>query len=130
MADFSQSEVPSTGFRCFRLFPGPNVTAEHFTSQLAKGRVKVIPTDPDKLRRLKGISVQDTIEGARTLQNRFPKLGDFIAELVIPEDAPLLLEEDGPGHYNILDPQRNEPDPSVIAGYVIDTYPVRQHPPE
>ena len=60
-----------------------------------------------------GVSVFDTIEEAIAQAKRFPKLGQFIAELEVPDDIPM----DGPhdrGHFDLLD------EPDAFAGWVID----------
>jgi hypothetical protein len=99
-------------------------TEEDFKSHIALGKVKP-PTNREKLHMFQGISVQGTLDGARSLQKAFPKLGQFIAELSIPDEAPLSLEPEleGPGHYNIYDDCGNEASPAEIVCCVTATIP-------
>jgi len=50
-----------------------------------------------------GVSTFEDLEEARDRAQRFPILGRYIAELVIPDDAPVLIEPSvGPGHWTIV----------------------------
>jgi hypothetical protein len=90
-------------------------TVNDFKSHMALGRVRP-STNPMKQHLFEGVSVLDSLKAARDYrrQNRLP--GQFIAELTIPDDAPLRLEKTGlwPHHYDIYDADGNESDPSEI----------------
>jgi hypothetical protein len=78
-----------------------------------------------------GVSVQGTLAGARSLQRTYPAMGAYIAELTIPDDAPLSFDPEGtgPGHYDIYDREGNETIPTEILRYVTMTVPARPSRP-
>jgi len=75
-------------------------TSTDFLSGVQKGQKK--PNDPTKERYWYGFSAFDTLEGARSLARRFPKLGDFIAEIAVIGSAGVQYEQSfGTGHYTV-----------------------------
>ena len=83
-----------------------------FESNRAKGR-------PMRKRELAqpslyaGISVYAKLTQARRTVRRYPRLGAAVAELRIPEDAPVAIQRTlGPGHYTLTG------DASLLLSYV------------
>lgn len=79
--------------------------------------------DSAETRRLaEGISVNATLTQARNRARAIPSLRDlhFVAELSIPDDAPIKIERTGRtrGHYTLWG------DPDVLLGYVTSVLPV------
>jgi hypothetical protein len=88
-------------YRFYRIV-GTNPPGEiDFSSNKAKGLPPRGPelVDPELH---DDISVWDSREGAVRTVRRYPKIGAFIAELVIPDDATVRFRQTGdPGHYSI-----------------------------
>jgi len=78
--------------------PGP----DDFKSYLERG-VPMLKDDPETRRLAEGPSVYATLAQARRAARSQPFLGRFVAELVIPNDAPLTFERTGrkPGHHTL-----------------------------
>ena len=93
---------------------------EHLLSRDAQG--VPAPKDTDEARRLNaGVSMYATLEQARKKAQAFPFLGDHIACLEIPDDAPVQIERTLPGsrgHYTIWG------DPDELLRYVVSIVPV------
>jgi hypothetical protein len=71
-----------------------------FLPGAAKGQRK--PDNPAYERYWRGFSAFDTLAGARILAQRFPKLGDFIAEIAVANVSGVQYERTfGPGHYTV-----------------------------
>ena len=91
--------------RFYRLLRGPRPALRDFTSRFARGlprRPEIGETDSD----WRGISVQDSAEGARRLARR-SRFGSHCAVLVVPEGSSIRVEKThGPGHWTLWgDPQ-------------------------
>jgi hypothetical protein len=93
--------------------------AEAFKSHqaLGKRRPPSLPwADPDPW---DGCSLYVRRQQAVRMARRRPRLGTFIAELLIPDDAPIVRElPDRTGHFNIWG------DADTICGWVVDVTPV------
>lgn len=62
------------------------------------------------------VSVWDTFQGARRVARFVPT---FIADLRIPDDAPIRVRQTGPrGHYSL------KGDPDDLLAYVVAVYPL------
>ena len=103
----------------FRIVRGSRPTRQDFLSNKDKG---LPPRGPeiDDPAEWAGISVFDTRERAERLARRRNfALGAFVAELRIPDDAPVLVRKTfGPGHYTLWGV------PPVFLALVVDTRPV------
>jgi hypothetical protein len=77
---------------------------EDFLSSAALGK-QPPRTDPEFLHAWAGLSVFDTYQQARANARRWRwRLGEYIAEIVIPEDAAVTCEgPDKAGHWNLYD---------------------------
>src|SRR6476661_4656628 len=66
-------------------------------------RMPVLRHDPQSRRLAEGLSVYATLAQARRAARSQPFLGQFVAELIIPENAPLTFERTGKkaGHHTI-----------------------------
>jgi hypothetical protein len=87
-------------------------TRDDFRSYLALGKPLLNPT-PRRLRAWAGVSVYDTEVTASAKAQDF-NLGPFVAELNVPDDAP--IEAEGPGqsgHYNLYG------DPDDLLQFVV-----------
>lgn len=83
----------------YRIVKSNPPTDEQFASLEAQGRSPP-PDDPDAAHRWDGISAYDSAKAARRLAQNRSRLGRFVAELRIPEAAPVRCEKTGgPGHY-------------------------------
>lgn len=84
-----------------------------FQSYVALG-IPLVRDDPDSRRLAEGISGFATLAQARRAARGLPHLGEFIAKLVIPDDAPVVFERTGkkPGHHTLWS------EPSRLAQWV------------
>jgi len=86
-----------------------------------------IAPDTDGMRRLaRGVSVYETFDQACRAARRSPRLGRFVATLVIPDnDDRLMWERTGgrPGHYTMW--ARTEEQAPTIASYVQSVDPLQ-----
>lgn len=88
-----------------------------FRSQVQQGRSPRGPRarDPKYLRQWNGVSVHDTLEQSRHHAEYFAwKIGDIIAQLVIPEGTEITYERVGDGGHGVL----YNTDPVVLVSYV------------
>ena len=79
-------------------------------------------TTPEALRRSRGISLYSTLQQARKLAAGPPWYGEgFIAEIHIPDDAPITIERTGRqrGHHTLWGA------PDVILGFITRVMPIR-----
>jgi hypothetical protein len=109
--------------RFFRIVQGDSPTALDFTSNAAKG----IPSpakDPETMRLWTGISVYDRRGYARRLALRALRLGRFVAELRLPDDASAVIERTTRSHGH--DTLWGEP--ATLRTYVIAVTPVDEAP--
>lgn len=86
----------------YRVVGSLGPTATDFQSYVALGRVPTM-LEPARRRIAEGISVYATLQQARRNARAFPGHGRFIAELSIPDGAPIAIERTGrqPGHHTI-----------------------------
>jgi hypothetical protein len=104
----------------FRLTQADPPTLSDFTSRAAQGAAPM-DDDPDRQRLHSGISVFATETQARKKASQYPFLGNFIARIELPDDAPVVIERtlrNGPGHHTIWG------DPALLCGYVTAVVPV------
>jgi hypothetical protein len=73
-----------------------------FLSQRSLGRPLRRDT-PEMRRSWEGVSVYDTLEAARETALRYPRIGEFIAEVQIPDNGPVGFEQTlaDPHHYHM-----------------------------
>jgi hypothetical protein len=100
--------TPQTLYHLVRTNPS---TDDDFLSQWAKNvraaqageQPRAEPAGGDALHMWGGVSAHDDAGTSREMRQLFPKLGDFIALLQIPPDAPIRVEKTGgnPHHYTI-----------------------------
>lgn len=89
-----------TLYRLFRGIQGPEATPEDFFSNRRKG-LKPRPIEKRNPKEYEAVSLWDALDKMREVCLRWPKIGSYIAELHIPEDAPIELKQEGdPGHWN------------------------------
>lgn len=77
--------------------PSPN----DFVSHQERGRRP--PNDPAKARLWGGLSAYETLHQAQRTARMFPLLGQFIAEIAIPDDGRITYERTttSDGHYTV-----------------------------
>ena len=94
-------------------------TAADFLTDEERGRGS--PDDPPELRRLRtGRSVFGTEARARRRARVFPRLGQYIAVLEIPDDSPARIARTlGAGHYTIW------AEPEYLLACVVNVVPVQ-----
>jgi hypothetical protein len=95
--------VTDPPFRVFyRVVESNPPTLWDFTSNQAKGLTLQHPT-PQTLRWWAGVSIHDTEARARSLARQRPSLGQFIAQLRIPDDGSIPYERTGTrrGHHTV-----------------------------
>ncbi len=103
--------------RFYRVIAGERATRDDFLSFQALGRILRRAT-PETERTYDGISVFATASQARTVvarAARYRVLGTHIAEMTIPDDAPIHVERtflDQRGHHTLWG------DPDVLLRYV------------
>jgi len=87
----------------YRIVKANPPSVRDFWSQVAKQRSPMRPLPPHLERLWDGISVYDSEERARTQARRHPRLGRFIAALLIPERSSLRWEQttNDPEHFTI-----------------------------
>ena len=98
----------------YRVIVGEVPTVADFLSHLAKGRTLRNPT-PENRRMWAGVSVYDSTEAARTAAHEFPRLGRFIAAVLIEDDSAIRWERTGatPGHHTLWG------DPAMMLATVV-----------
>jgi hypothetical protein len=88
--------------RFYRVVRNSPPTLRDFSSNEALGKQPRNPT-PDLLRRWGAISVLGTMALAQRYARLFPRLGSYVAEIDLPDELILRLEEDQEtaGHYEL-----------------------------
>src|SRR5437764_1395720 len=85
----------------YRIVPTDSPTLTDFLSHAARG-LPPPSQSPEVVRLWSGISVFDSLDLSRGNAAIFPRLGRFIATLVIPLDSAILYEKTrGAGHYTL-----------------------------
>lgn len=111
--------------RFFRIVATDQPTADDFSSNYVK-RGPVPARLPERLRALwDGVSVHDDLAQSRRQLREMPRLGRWIAELAIPDDAPVRSERTvpaNPGHHTLW------ADPGVLLGLVVAIHPAEGNP--
>jgi hypothetical protein len=86
----------------YRIVKTDPPTAWDFTSNEARHRQPRRPLNPEGQRLWRGLSHFDSLEAARAASLHTPALGSFIAEVTVPDDADVEIEQTGrAGHYTI-----------------------------
>jgi hypothetical protein len=88
----------------YRSIPTPEPTVDDFKSYDALGK-RPRQSDPEFLERWRAVSVYDTYRQARKNARAVNwRIGAYIAELHIPDDAPIAFQGPGPtGHWDLHD---------------------------
>jgi len=112
--------VTSKNERAFyRIIRDEQATHWDFMSNEARRRQPRRPLLPTQRRLWRGLSHFDSLEIARAAARQTPSIGSFIAEIVVPDDAEIEIEQTGrPGHYTIW------ASPGRMLGYVRRVFPV------
>ena len=77
-------------------------SVEDFCSRIQLGRRLPPDLPPHEAQLWKGVSVQDSEDGARSLARRYPRTGQFIARVEIAEGGPVTYEKTrGHGHFTL-----------------------------
>jgi hypothetical protein len=86
----------------YRVVKSDPPTEEDFRSHKARG-IPLRRDTPELRRSWEGVSVYDAEEKAREAIARFPRIGQFIAEVRIAEGGPVTFEQttDDPHHYDL-----------------------------
>jgi hypothetical protein len=108
----SYATVPRTFYRVTKSDPP---TRDDFLSHQALGKVPPRGASADLLRSWAGVSVFEEVSQARALAQRLPRIGDHIARIELPDDAPVESKRTGgtPGHHDLWG------DPDVLLGFVV-----------
>ena len=86
----------------YRIVQNNPPTPWDFTWNEARRRQPRRPLLPAQRRLWRGLSHFDTLEAARAAARQTPALGAFIAEVVLPDDVGVEVEQTGrAGHYTI-----------------------------
>ena len=86
----------------FRVVRAREATLWDFASNEARGRRPRRPLDAEGRRLWRGLSHFDTLAAARAAASRTPELGEFIAEIAVPDDTDVEIEQTGrAGHYTL-----------------------------
>jgi hypothetical protein len=93
-------------------------TDADFVSFGAQGRPA--PAGPELARLWWGVSVYDSERGARKTAQRRAHLGRYVAQLEIPDDAPVRVERTGHGvgHHTVW------AEPATLLAYVAEVSPI------
>jgi hypothetical protein len=105
--------------RFFRIIGGPQSTLDDYTSNAGFGFGS--PSDPKKAALWDGISVFRTLDQARAKAKACPLLGSYVAELVIPSNAPVRWSRTirrSRGHHTVWG------DPAEIRRCEVNIHPV------
>jgi hypothetical protein len=102
----------------YRIVRASERRGEDFLSDAARGEPP--PLDPAQVRLHEGISVFNTERQARNKAEAYPALGEYIAAIDLPDDAPVRYERTlrTRGHYTLWG------DPIYLADRVISIRPV------
>jgi len=86
----------------YRIIKNDLPVVDDFMSQIARGRVAP-GADAETQRLAHGISVYQTEQQARRKARAMPRLGNFIVEVHIPDDAEVRVERttSSTGHYTL-----------------------------
>jgi len=88
--------------RFYRIVRGNQATLWDFSSNEARGRRPRRPLDTEGRRLWRGLSHFDTLAAAQAAARRTPELGQFIAEIAVPDDTDVDIEQTGrAGHYTL-----------------------------
>lgn len=88
-------------------------------SNKARGKSPRQPASAEVLHLWDGISVSETKVQASVLGRALPSVGQFVARLELPDNAPVTWEKTrGPGHYTLWGA------PSVLLSYVTTVTPI------
>jgi hypothetical protein len=101
---------------------------EDFWSYVEQGRGP-LSDDPGLLRQAEGVSVYGTFDNARVKALQLPYLGHLIAEMQIPDGAPVTCSPTGgrAGH-NTLWVEPKEVQAATLRSYVVKVVSVNQDP--
>lgn len=105
----------------YRIIRSDEPTVDDMRSYVELG-IPLRVNTPEARRRASGISLFSTVQQARKVGAGPPWYGaGFIAELRLPDDAPVTIERTGrqPGHHTLWG------SPDVILGYVVRVMPIR-----
>jgi hypothetical protein len=106
-------------YYAYRIVKTSSPDVEQFKSHAALMKPRppnLLPAHPDPW---DGCSVLMTFGDAVARARRTPRLGGFIAELFVPDGAPVTRDSaDASGHFNIWG------DPTVLFGYLSAVLPV------
>jgi hypothetical protein len=99
------TEMAERPTQFYRIVESDPPTLWDFTSLKARGRDLLHPT-PEALRIWDGIAVYETVEQAREQRRRYPKIGRFVAEVLVPLDAEIRCERTtrSDGHWTLWAP--------------------------
>jgi hypothetical protein len=104
----------------YRLVRSNPPTLSDFMSYEALGVAPRRPLTSRQRDQWRGVSVYATQAAARLRARLSPQLGSYIAEVRIPDEAVVRIEQSGrePDHYNVWT------DPAVLLGWVVSVEPV------
>ena len=112
--------APETTRTFYRIVTATPPVLQDFFSDRERGKPRR-GTGPDIDFMWNGFSVFETEDQARAQAARFPKIGDYIARLEIPDEASLQVRRTGStdGHHTIQGAAE------VVCQYVVHVAPVR-----
>ena len=78
-------------------------TVADFLSHERRGQPIPRNVTPELRESWTGVSMHDTREASRAVQRRFPRIGSFIAALMVEDEAPVRVKQTGtdPHHYDV-----------------------------
>ena len=114
-------EGEELAYTFYRLLEDEEAARGDFLSYKALG-LPLMDDTAGTIRLAEGVSVMDTLEGARKRARQVRSLRSkrFVAELVIPDGSPITFERTGktPGHFTLWG------DPDEILACVVSIFPV------
>lgn len=104
----------------YRIVKTERPSAADFTPKATLSE-EVLKRRPEIARLVTGISFFDDVELARKKALSFPMLGDYLAEIIVPDTSSLKFERTttSRGHYTLW------ADPEQVLGLVVRVEPVR-----
>jgi hypothetical protein len=103
----------------YRIIRTDSATLWDFTSNEARRRQPRRPLRSAERRLWRGLSHFDTLAAANAAARQTPALGQYIAEVVLPDDTDIQVEQTGrAGHYTLWG------SPGRLLGYVRRIEPV------